>query len=88
MTTITIYTTPACGQCKLTKNWWKRKGITNYNEVNLEEHPQHLPAIRELGYQRAPVVIVNDDDDTRNEKHWYGFRPDLLEEFTLTTKAA
>lgn len=85
--TITIYTTSSCRQCKMTKDWWDKRGI-DYTPVDLEQHPDLLPAIRELGYQAAPVVIVNDDGDTENEKHWYGFRPDLLEEFTLIKEAA
>ena len=83
---ITIYTTPICSQCKLTKAWWKKRNVT-FNEVDLTTSPDDYEAVKALGYMQAPVVIVN-DGDTQNEKHWYGFRPDLLEEFTLPAEVA
>lgn len=85
---ITVYSTPKCVQCKLTKNWLEDNGI-EFDAVDLPSAPESVQeAVKELGYLRAPVVIVNDDGDTKNEKHWYGFRPDLLEEFTLIKEAA
>jgi glutaredoxin-like protein NrdH len=84
-TEITVYTTPVCGQCKLTKNWLddpkrgNQKG--NYAVVDLTTDEQALAAVQALGYSNAPVVIVNDNGDTKDEKHWYGFRPDMLEQF-------
>jgi len=84
---ITIYTTPGCSQCVMTKNWWRKKGV-EYREVDLTTSPDDFEAVKALGYMQAPVVVVNDDGDTENEKHWYGFRPDLLEEFTLAAVAA
>jgi glutaredoxin-like protein NrdH len=73
-------------QCRLTYSWLDERGI-DYDPVDLSKEPQHLESIRELGYAAAPVVIIN-LGDTQDEKHWYGFRPDLLEEFTTNKKAA
>jgi len=84
---ITVYSTPKCVQCNLTKNWLKGNGVS-YREVNLATSPDDLAAVQALGYASAPVVIVNDNGDTQDEKHWYGFRPDLLEEFTKVKEAA
>jgi glutaredoxin-like protein NrdH len=84
---ITVYSTPGCSQCIMTKNWLVREGIA-FDPVDLSTSPADLEAVQALGYASAPVVIVNDDGDTSNEKHWYGFRPDLLAEFATTTKAA
>lgn len=84
---ITIYTTPECRQCKMTKDWLDTKGII-YSTVDLSQDEQALEAVKALGYAKAPVVIVNDDGDTHNEKHWFGFRPDLLQEFTTQREAA
>ena len=83
---ITVYSTPKCVQCKLTKGWLDERGIT-YRAVDLSKHPEDLEAVQALGYASAPVVIVN-HGDTMDEKHWYGFRPDLLEEFTTNQEAA
>ena len=85
--TVTVYTTPACRQCQMTKDWLTKNGVP-FTPVDLSESPRDLEAVRALGYQAAPVVIVNDDGDPGNEKHWYGFRPDLLTEFTTNRKAA
>jgi glutaredoxin-like protein NrdH len=85
---VTVYTTPKCVQCNLTKNWLKDNGV-EYTTVNLATADESVSeAVKALGYMSAPVVIVNDDGDTTNEKHWYGFRPDLLEEFTTVKEAA
>ena len=83
---ITVYSTPKCVQCKLTKGWLDERGIT-YRAVDLSKHPEDLEAVQALGYASAPVVIVN-LGDTMDEKHWYGFRPDLLTEFTTNQEAA
>lgn len=81
MATVTVYTLPSCRQCDMTKKWLDREGVP-YGAVDLSEDPQALAAVKALGYNGAPVVIVNDDGDLKNEKHWYGFRPDMLKEFT------
>jgi glutaredoxin-like protein NrdH len=65
----------------MTKSWLDQRGI-EYSTIDLSTDEQALAAVQELGYAQAPVVIVNDDGDNTNEKHWYGFRPDLLTEFT------
>lgn len=87
MAEITVYSTPGCRQCKMTKDWLTTRGIP-FRPVDLSESVEDMEAVKELGYGAAPVVLVNDDGDLKNEKHWYGFRPDLLEEFTLTEQAA
>lgn len=85
MPIVTVYTTPSCSQCTLTKNWLndpKRGNMKDqYDIVDLTTNPEAYEAVKALGYASAPVVIVNDTGDTKDEKHWYGFRPDLLEQF-------
>jgi glutaredoxin-like protein NrdH len=56
--------------------------------VDLATNPEALAAVKALGYESAPVVIVNDNGDTKDEKHWYGFRPDMLREFVGTAQTA
>jgi len=85
--TITVYTLPACSQCNMTKNWLDRKGI-EYRAVDLSESPDDVAAVQALGYAAAPVVIVNDNGNNQDEKHWCGFRPDLLAEFCEGRPAA
>lgn len=82
MAVVTVYTAPGCGQCRFTQKWLDKKSVP-FEAVDLSQDPDALAAVKALGYEAAPVVIVNDDGDNQNEKHWYGFRPDLLEEFAL-----
>jgi glutaredoxin-like protein NrdH len=92
MPIVTVYTTPACSQCNLTKRWLddpKRGDMKDqYNVVDLSQDEAAYEAVKALGYMQAPVVIVNDNGDTTDEKHWYGFRPDLLEQFVRPLIAA
>lgn len=60
-----------CGQCELTKRYLDRAGVT-YEVLDLSV-PEHLAAVKELGFLQAPVVVFG-------TSHWSGFRPDLLGE--------
>lgn len=79
--TLTLYTQPACSQCNMTKKWLDDPERGNlkgqYQIIDLSESPADLAKVKALGYMSAPVVIVGD-------KHWYGFRPDLLAEVTAS----
>jgi len=95
MRAITVYTTPSCSQCNMTKKWLddpKRGNLKGqYEVVDLSQDPQAMAAVKALGYESAPVVVINTTGDTKDEQHWYGFRPDMLEEFAplaLTLVAA
>lgn len=72
MTTVTVYSKPACVQCNATYRALEKKGI-DYETVDLSQDPEALARIRTLGYMQAPVVITDED-------HWSGFRPDKIEE--------
>lgn len=73
MTAITVYTTgPECMQCRLTMAALTTAGLP-FKEVDVRHTPGALDYVRdELGYTRAPVVVVADDD------HWSGFQPDQI----------
>lgn len=71
---VTVYTKPACAQCRMTYLALDRKGI-RYESVDVTTSPAALEYITEdLGYSQAPVVVVDD------ENHWSGFRPDLIDQ--------
>lgn len=82
---VTVYTQPECVQCDRTKKWLddpKRGNLQGqYRVVDLAESPADLAAVKALGYMAAPVVLVNTNGDTKDETHWYGFRPDMLAQF-------
>lgn len=75
MTTVTVYTTGAgCPQCALTERLLTAAGIP-LTDVDLTDEANAAArdyVTGELGYSRAPVVVVDDHD------HWSGFQPDLI----------
>ena len=79
MTTVTVYSKPACVQCNATHRALQNKGIA-YETVDLSQEPDALERIRALGHLQAPVVITDED-------HWSGFRPDKIEELAEQASA-
>ncbi|WP_336625003.1 MULTISPECIES: glutaredoxin-like protein NrdH [unclassified Microbacterium] len=69
---IVVYSKPSCVQCNATYRALDAKGI-DYQVVNLAEDAAALEYVKDLGYQQAPVVVVDDQD------HWSGFRPDHID---------
>jgi len=67
---ITVYTTPNCTQCSMTKKHLDSNNIA-YTVIDVSTDIASLEYVRSLGYTAAPVVVAGD-------KHWSGFRPDLL----------
>lgn len=84
--TITLYSRPSCQPCKQIKRWWKQNGVT-YQEVNVEESPEDLAAIKYLGYVQVPVIVVS-NGDPETDIHWQGLVLANLEKYTLPEKAA
>ena len=64
---VTVYTTPSCPQCEMTKKTLTRENI-NYTVVDLSQDEAAMDMVKtELGYTAAPVVVAGDT-------HWSGFR--------------
>lgn len=82
---LTIYTTPDCSGCKLTKAVLDRESIV-YKSVDLSESLDDYRAVKAMGYTRAPVVCVTYPDG-RND-HWGGLRPDKLNTYITAVKGA
>lgn len=68
--TVTVYSKPACVQCTATIRALDAAAIT-YNVVDLTTDLDAMTVVQELGYRQAPVVVAED-------KHWSGFRPDMI----------
>lgn len=85
--TVTIYTTPNCPQCMMTKKFLDRRA-TPYFAVDLATNKAARTLVMDtLGYRAAPVVtITNKTGDII--QHFNGFRPDLLAEYAPTTEGA
>jgi glutaredoxin 3 len=62
---ITIFTTNTCAYCGMVKKWLGSKGH-NYEEVNLDQHPERQAEAMEIsGALTVPVTVVTKQDDTR-----------------------
>lgn len=62
---ITIFTTNTCGYCQMVKKYLVAKGM-NYEEVNLDEHPQRqAEALSLSGALTVPVTVVTKQDDSQ-----------------------
>ena len=57
---VTLYSGPACQQCKAVKRKLDREGIP-YTELPAVEKQHHDYLRLTLGYQRIPVVVVRRD---------------------------
>lgn len=71
---ITVYTKPACVQCKATQRTLDKLGIP-YESVDISVNQEAREYVMGLGYMIAPVITVGED-------HWAGFRPDRLKGLT------
>lgn len=62
---ITIFTTNTCGYCQMVKKYLGTKGM-NYEEVNLDEHPdRQAEALQISGAMTVPVTVVTKQDDSK-----------------------
>lgn len=62
---ITIFTTNTCSSCKMIKMYLGKKGI-NYQEVNLEDHPERRDEVYTLSHSlTVPVTVVTKVDDSK-----------------------
>lgn len=79
-TTITVYTAPACQQCRLTEARMAERGL-NFRIIRLENEPTIATALRTQGFTQAPVVQVHGS----SPQMWSGFRPDLINALKTTS---
>jgi glutaredoxin-like protein NrdH len=68
---VTVYTTPSCPQCEMTKKVLT-KGNIRFDVVDLSTDDDAMEMVKGMGYVSAPVVIAK-------EQSWSGFRLGLLE---------
>jgi glutaredoxin 3 len=62
---ITIFTTNTCAYCGMVKRYLGAKGY-NYEEVNLDAHPERQKEAFELsGALSVPVTVVTKGDDSK-----------------------
>lgn len=69
---ITVYTKNNCMQCTMTKKWLEKNDV-DFKEINIEDHPEAIVRLKELGFASAPVI---EKDDFR----FSGFQPEKLKQ--------
>lgn len=75
MTTVNLYTTPNCHQCKLTKRKLTDRNI-NYRLIKLENEPEIAQRLKDCGLMQAPIVEIPGEEP----QIWSGYRPDLIDQ--------
>jgi glutaredoxin-like protein NrdH len=71
MSQITVYTKPACVQCRAVFRALDKAGI-EYRKVDISIDAEAREYVMALGYLQAPVVYAGPDN------HFSGFRPDRI----------
>ena len=69
---VTVYSKNNCVQCKMTKRFLDSNNIT-YQEINLDEQPEYIEHVKDLGFNEAPVI------ETPTEV-FSGFQPGKLKQ--------
>lgn len=70
MSTITVYTKPACVQCNATFRALDKAEL-DYTKVDINTDADARDYVMSLGYLQAPVVVAG-------SQHWSGYRPDRI----------
>lgn len=68
---VTVFTKSSCQPCRLTKRALDNKNIP-YIEKRVDEDPEALAEIKDLGYLQVPVVVAPDGS------HWSGLQPERI----------
>lgn len=56
---ITIISKNNCMQCKMTKKLLDKEGA-DYQEINIDERPEMIDYVKDLGFSAAPVIKAGD----------------------------
>jgi glutaredoxin-like protein NrdH len=72
MPSITVYTKPACPQCRATLRALVNAGL-DFDTVDISTDADARDFVMSLGHLQAPVVVAGD-------RHWSGFRPDHIDD--------
>lgn len=56
---VTIFSKNNCMQCKMTKKLLDKEGA-DYQEINIDERPDMIDYVKDLGFSAVPVVKAGD----------------------------
>jgi len=57
MATTIVFTKNNCSQCDATKRKLKDLNV-EFDEINIEDNPEYLTKLKEMGFRSAPVVLT------------------------------
>ena len=57
-------------QCHMVKKWLVDKAV-QFQEINIDEQPQYIDQVREMGFMAAPIIV-------KDTLSFSGFRPTEL----------
>ena len=63
-----------CVQCKMTKRFLDTNHV-EYREINLDEQPEYIEHVKNLGFNAAPVIQTATDA-------FSGFQPNKLKQLS------
>ncbi len=69
---ITLFSKNNCMQCKMTKKLLDKEGA-DYQEINIDERPEMIDYVKNLGFAAAPVIKAG-------EIMFSGFQPAKLKD--------
>ena len=67
---VTVYSKNNCMQCHMVKKWLSDKAV-QFQEINIDEQPQYIDQVREMGFMAAPIIV-------KDTLSFSGFRPTEL----------
>ena len=76
MSSIIVFTKPACVQCAAVIRKLDKMSV-EYRCVDISANAEARDYVMALGYLQAPVVVAGND-------HWSGFRPDRIKALSGT----
>ena len=80
---ITVFTKPDCVQCDHTRAELRKHALTFTTRDVTTDAQAYAYITAELGYQQAPVVVVDD-----GQQHWSGYRPDKIAQLAASHRAS
>ncbi len=76
MSNVTVYSTPTCVYCKMTKEFFDEHDVA-YTDVDVSQDQEAAQKMMDKsGQMGVPVIVVKGDDD--NEEVIVGFQKDKL----------
>lgn len=67
---VTVFSKNNCMQCHMVKKWLSDKAV-QFQEINIDEQPQYIDQVREMGFMAAPIIV-------KDTLSFSGFRPTEL----------